>query len=121
MPSLDWNTWLRSVGVPELEPAGALSFNQYDQIIQAAVQGQGVALGRSPLLKRLLKEGALVAPFSMRTVAPRGYYLMRSDASTEQAGVEAFVTWIVGEARSESSRRRSGDRLPATRELPGRP
>lgn len=104
VPSLDWNTWLRSVGLPELEPAGTLSFNQYDQVIQAAVQGQGVALGRSPLLKRLLKDGALVAPFSARTVAPRAYYLMRSTGSSGQADVDAFVDWIGREARQESPR-----------------
>lgn len=102
IPSLDWGVWLLSVGLPDLTPAGTLSFNQYDQVIQAAVQGQGIAMGRSPLLKQHLKEGTLVAPFSARTVAPRAYYLVRSPASMGHPDVDAFAAWIAREARREA-------------------
>ena len=39
---------LTSLGIGDLKPAGALHFSQYEQMIQAAVNGQGVALGRQP-------------------------------------------------------------------------
>ena len=65
---MEWNLWLHAHGLRDLKPAGALQFNQYDQLVQAAVNGQGVALGRLPLLRRMLKDKALVAPFRKSVV-----------------------------------------------------
>ena len=63
MPWLDWRAWLAANGEPALKPAGSLRFKLYDQVIQAAVGGQGVALGRIPLIAEHLRDGRLVAPF----------------------------------------------------------
>ena len=49
-PWLDWRAWLSANGEPALKPAGSLRFTLYDQVIQAAVGGQGVALGRLPMI-----------------------------------------------------------------------
>ena len=57
---MDWGTWLTALGIGDLRPAGALHFSQYEQMIQAAISGQGVALGRQPLLNDLIASGALV-------------------------------------------------------------
>ena len=50
LPWLDWRVWLAANGAADVKPAGALRFSLYDQVIQAAVAGQGVALGRLPLI-----------------------------------------------------------------------
>jgi DNA-binding transcriptional LysR family regulator len=42
---IDWNLWLHAHGLRDFKPAGALQFSQYDQLVQAAVNGQGIALG----------------------------------------------------------------------------
>src|SRR5204862_197667 len=68
---MDWGTWLTALGIGELRPAGALHFSQYEQMIQAAISGQGVALGRQPLLNDLIESGALVAPFKQTLVGSR--------------------------------------------------
>src|SRR5215468_11875916 len=65
---LDWGTWLTSLGIGDLKPAGALHFSQYEQMIQAAISGQGVALGRQPLVNDLIQSGALVTPFRKAVV-----------------------------------------------------
>src|SRR3954464_5155245 len=62
-PWLHWKTWLEVERMAGLRPAGTLSFSGYEQIIPAAVEGHGVALGRSPLVKDLIASGKLVAPF----------------------------------------------------------
>ena len=49
MPWLDWRSWLAANGEAGLKPAGSFRFKLYDQVIQAALDGQGVALGRVPL------------------------------------------------------------------------
>ncbi len=45
-PWLSWAAWLEANGITELVPAGSLIYDQYDQVINAALHGQGVALGR---------------------------------------------------------------------------
>jgi LysR family transcriptional regulator, glycine cleavage system transcriptional activator len=115
---LDWDLWLHALGVADLKPAGMLHFSSYDQIIQAAIAGQGVALGRMPLLERQLAERQLVAPFRKSLVSPRGYCVIVSTRSAERAEVRAFVDWLVltaapqAEARGPGSARRQGRARP---------
>ena len=59
-PWLQWKNWLRDAGHKAGPPGGGrLLFNQYDQVVQAALAGQGVALGRLALVSNLLAEGKL--------------------------------------------------------------
>jgi DNA-binding transcriptional LysR family regulator len=97
---LDWDTWLAALGVAGLAPAAALHFSQYDQMIHAAVAGQGVALGRSPLVGQALGDGRLVAPFPLSQVVPRGYYVIESPLAAGKPQVRAFVDWLIEEARA---------------------
>ncbi len=101
VPALDWATWLGAVGLPQLEPAGALHFSHYDQVVLAAINGQGVALGRSPLIKRIIREGRLCVPFSTRTVAARAYYVLQGKAAAGNEDVASFVAWLIAEAKRE--------------------
>ncbi|HET6598495.1 MAG TPA: LysR substrate-binding domain-containing protein [Burkholderiaceae bacterium] len=96
----DWPIWLRAMKLEGLEPARMLHFSQFDQLINAAIAGQGVALGRMPLLQRLLRERKLVAPFDKTMASPRGYYLVRSAAASRKPEVLEFAAWLRGEARN---------------------
>src|SRR5579871_927295 len=58
---LQWPDWLSAMGWASAKPKGVLRFNQYDQVIQAALAGQGIALGRMELLGPMLAERRLVA------------------------------------------------------------
>ena len=90
--------WVTALGVGELKPAGALHFSQYEQMIQAAVSGQGVALGRQPLVNDLIQSGALVAPFRQTLVGSRAYFIIRSQLSAGKPQVREFAEWLVAEA-----------------------
>jgi len=115
---LDWNLWLHALGVADLKPTGMLHFSSYDQIIQAAIAGQGVALGRLPLLERQLAGRQLVAPFRKSLVSPRGYCVIVSTRSADRPEVRAFVDWLVltaapqAEERGPGSGRRQGRARP---------
>jgi LysR family glycine cleavage system transcriptional activator len=100
-PWLEWNIWLAANGQPGLKPAGALRFKLYDQVIQAAVAGQGVALGRVPLIAEHLRDRRLIAPFAKRYDSARGYYAVVAPHATERADVIAFVAWLREEAARE--------------------
>jgi len=97
-PWLDWAAWLTANGAPGLKPAGSLRFTLYDQVIQAAVGGQGVALGRLPLIAELLREGRLVAPFPKRYDSERGYVALVAPHSAARDDVIAFVRWLDDES-----------------------
>jgi DNA-binding transcriptional LysR family regulator len=101
MPWLDWPSWLTANGAPGLKCAGSLRFSRYDQLIQAAVAGQGIALGRIPMLAEHLRDGRLVAPLSGRYESARGYYAIRAPAAAERADVSAFVDWLAAEAQAD--------------------
>jgi LysR family transcriptional regulator, glycine cleavage system transcriptional activator len=118
--SPDWPMWLRIMQIGDLKPAGTLHFSQYDQIIQAAVSGQGVALGRLPLVAGLIEQNKLVAPFKSALCSPRGYFLVQSDAGSRKAEVQEFVAWLRTEADATARGRGSaGAAVPATAPAPG--
>lgn len=94
-PWLRWESWQSWLGGP-LNPAqGLLQFNHYDQCIYAALAGQGVALGRLPLIRDHLEAGRLVplAP-PQPTPGQRAYYLLRNP-SARRPEVEAFADWLI--------------------------
>jgi DNA-binding transcriptional LysR family regulator len=97
---LEWPPWLRAMKLDGLKPAGVLHFSMYDQLIQAAVNGQGVALGRLPLLNDLIAQRKLVAPFKKSVVSPRSYYLFQSDASRKKPEVREFLSWLIAQANA---------------------
>ena len=102
----DWGLWLQAMKLADLRPAGVLHFSSYDQLISAAIAGQGVALGRVPLIDSHLKSRKLVAPFSDAVVSPRCYFMVASQASADKPAVRAFMAWLAASARAPGSGRR---------------
>ena len=98
VPWLAWSVWLESAGLPDLKPAGSLRFSHYDQVVNAAIGGQGVALGRRPLVRNLIDEGSLVVPFALGSVTDRAYFIVRTAATTARGEVNAFVDWLIAES-----------------------
>jgi DNA-binding transcriptional LysR family regulator len=101
---MEWNLWLHAHGLRDFKSAGALQFNQYDQLVQAAVNGQGVALGRLPLLRGLLRQGKLVTPFPKSVVSSRGYYLVRAARGAGKREVADFAAWLIEETRKDAKK-----------------
>jgi LysR family transcriptional regulator, glycine cleavage system transcriptional activator len=97
-PWLVWAQWLEAAGIPDLKPAASLHFSHYEQLVRAAIDGQGVALGRTPLMRDLLRSGKLVTPFARTIASPRCYYLVRSKRSLGNPDADVFAQWVRGEA-----------------------
>jgi DNA-binding transcriptional LysR family regulator len=108
--SVEWPLWLEAVGLPGLEPAGRLHFSQYDLLVGAAIAGQGVALGRMPLLRDAIRDGRLVFPFPRSAASPRAYYLMVSKRAREDPTARAFVDWLRDEAAADAASRTEAER-----------
>jgi LysR family transcriptional regulator, glycine cleavage system transcriptional activator len=97
---LDWDTWLAAQGHAGLKPAASIRFDSYEQMIQAALSGQGVAMGIGRLVSGLMEAGRLVAPFCKSVVGSRAYFIIRSTNTRERPHVQAFVSWLIEEART---------------------
>jgi DNA-binding transcriptional LysR family regulator len=98
----EWESWLPAAGLSGLRPASTLSFSNYDEAITAALSGQGVALGRRPLVDSLLKSGKLVAPFKSAVASPRAYVLIIEAGARSRPEVRAFERWLLAQARTGS-------------------
>lgn len=94
MPA-EWEAWLSAWGLADLRPAARLSFSSYSEAIAAAVAGQGVALGRRPLVDALLASGQLVTPFDAGIASARAYRLIVDPAAKARPAVKAFEQWLL--------------------------
>ncbi len=97
-PTDEWDVWLQAVGVPGLQPAATLSFSNYSEVISAATLGQGVAMGRRPLVDALLASGALVVPFKGRLASPRAYFVQVAERSAPKPSARALRDWLLEQA-----------------------
>lgn len=111
---LTWQRWLDTFGaqptptpgkrtranVPaKLTPQRWMYFNYANQIVQAALTGQGVALARLPLVAESLASGALVEPLPhTRLDSPLVYWLMVAPRSVQRPEVKAFCDWLLLQA-----------------------
>jgi LysR family glycine cleavage system transcriptional activator len=98
-PWFSWEPWLAGLGLAQSRPKAVLEFNQYDQLIRAAEDGRGIALGRGPLVGQLIAEGKL-SPLgkSRQRVASRAYFLVRAPRAVRPE-VDHFAAWLLKEAK----------------------
>ncbi len=84
---------------PKLSPQRWLYFNYANQIVQAALTGQGVALARLPLVAESLASGDLVEPLPhARLDSPLVYWLLVAPRSAQRPEVQAFCHWLLAQA-----------------------
>ena len=91
---LHWDNWLGAKGWSGAKPKGILRFNQYEQVIQAALAGQGIALGRLELLGPIMAERRLIALSTPRAAEPDyAHWLIQADAEPREDVLDV-VSWI---------------------------
>jgi LysR family transcriptional regulator, glycine cleavage system transcriptional activator len=126
-PWYDWRQWLDAIKLRDVKAAGWLRFSHYDQVIEAAVKGSGVAIGKLPHLSRHLREGVLVAPLGDQWVAKPGAFYIEDAGSAPREVVELFVNWLHAEAQRDATEHAQGMAPPRparparTRTVPARP
>jgi len=103
VPWLAWDAWFSAMGMPSPTTTGGLQLSHYDMVLRAAIGGQGIALGRLPLIQPLLDEGTLVAPLSAARYGVdtrgRAYWLITTNEAQDRPAVRIFVDWLLVHAR----------------------
>lgn len=97
---IDWDPWLQAVGLAGLQPVARLSFTSYNDVITAALDGQGVAMGRRPVIDELLRRRRLVAPLDQDLQTQRTYVLVVDPAAATRPAVRALQAWLIAEAHA---------------------
>lgn len=92
----DWPSWLAAAGVDAIVARGAL-FDSSSIMVQAAMQGEGVALAPPAMFRRELEQGALAQPFALE-VDVGAYWLTRLMTRAPTPAMQAFRAWLMAEA-----------------------
>lgn len=101
-PWLQWSDWLTVIGLPNAKPKAYLHLNQYDQVIQAAIEGHGVALGRVALVLPMLKDGRLVALVDNGFGNSDYAYWLIDESPSLRSEVQEFRNWIIQEVQLDA-------------------
>lgn len=100
-PWLQWQPWLQARGWTA-RPRAVLRLDQYDQVAHSAMAGQGIALGRLPLLGHWIGERYLKVLDRPRPPAgtDHAYWLLQAE-QTPRAAVQSVIRWLLRNARIE--------------------
>lgn len=90
----DWPAWFAAAGYDRPPPDGP-RLGDDGAILQAAVDGQGVALGRSLLVQDDIAAGRLVTPFDVALDASHAYWFVRPKSIAPKPALDAVGTWLV--------------------------
>jgi LysR family glycine cleavage system transcriptional activator len=117
----DWQQWLGAMKLRGAKDAGWLRFSHYDQVIEAALNGGGVAVGKRPHLSQHLRDGLLVEPLGAAGVADLGAFYIEVAAAAPRDVVGVLVTWLHEEAARDAGARGPDNEAPIRTHLPTSP
>jgi LysR family glycine cleavage system transcriptional activator len=101
----NWETWLDAAKLKGVRHGRTVCFAHSSLVIQAAIDGQGIALGDSTLIADDLAAGRLIKPFDLALRGPRQFaYFLLSRRGLAKGSVGAqFRDWLLQEIATKSS------------------
>lgn len=94
-PRESWRTWFTAAGLQVPEPKTGPLFNDLGLLVEAAAQGQGVALARSVLARAWLESRAVVRLSPIEAPSALAYHVIVAPAVARRPAVRAFVDWLL--------------------------
>lgn len=90
----NWITWFKAAGLEHPAASKGPYLGDGSAILQAVIDGQGVALGRSILTADDLRAGRIIVPFQLRLKASYSYWLVTPSHRTASANLTAVRNWL---------------------------
>ncbi|MGH8301965.1 MAG: choline sulfate utilization transcriptional regulator [Steroidobacteraceae bacterium] len=100
---MSWSDWFEAEGVAVGKRTHDLIFNNYQLVLQAALLGQGVALGWRPLIDDLVQSRQLVCLTQTPARTARGYYIVEPPGRGDDQVVDDFHRWLMEERGNAAS------------------
>ena len=98
----DWRLWLTAAGLPaDLSKQPGITFDMIFMTIQAAIDGIGVAMGRTSYVRDDIAKSRLVVPFKIALPADAGFYLVSPQGRRDPPKLAAFREWLAGSAQTK--------------------
>ena len=97
-----WQPWFRAAGLDWPEPTRGPIFNDASHLMQAAVDGQGIALARSSLIGNDIGNGVLVRLFDIEVPSPWRYYLVYPPRLAQSPKLRRFRAWLQEEVARDA-------------------
>jgi LysR family glycine cleavage system transcriptional activator len=99
----DWRLWLTAAGLAADIPTQAgVTFDLIFMTVQAAIDGIGVAMGRTSYVEADIAQGRLVVPFKIALPADAGFYLVSPEAKADSPKLAAFRQWLIASVQSKT-------------------
>ncbi|PIE46269.1 MAG: hypothetical protein CSA44_00535 [Gammaproteobacteria bacterium] len=92
----DWRAWLKAASLAMTDLPNPIHFERYSMVVNAAIAGEGVAIGHTALLESYLQMGTLVAPFAIETTPDKQFYAVIAE-NPQRSSVKQFINWFVGQ------------------------
>jgi LysR family glycine cleavage system transcriptional activator len=96
----EWRAWLEAADVQGVGADTGPVLDASNEVLTAAANGLGVALGRTPLVDPDLAAERLVAPFDLQVRTPGRYWLVAPTGSTDGEALAAFRDWLSGQCHA---------------------
>ena len=96
---LEWGLWLKAQGVEGVDATRGPRFSDDGLALEAAIEGQGVAISRDFLVSADVMEGVLVKPFTLTTPDQLAYFVVCPLETAELPKIAAFREWLLEEAQ----------------------
>jgi LysR family transcriptional regulator, glycine cleavage system transcriptional activator len=100
-PRLDWTGWLARFGVKPARGGRQFGFNDYGVVLQAALEGQGVALGWRHIVAPLVADGRLVRLVAESVTTDNPIYLIAARSGHLRSAAVKLRDWLLAEARAK--------------------
>lgn len=90
----DWLWWLKGHDVTIPERFKTMGFDNYSNVVQVALDGQGIVLGFSRLTDKLLATNKLVRPFDSSLTTSHAVFLVMRNGIAPSVQTESFSRWV---------------------------
>lgn len=90
----NWSMWIAAANIEGVDATRGTRFNMTSDVINAAIEGAGVALGRSSMVEGDLEAGRLVKPFDLDVPVEFAFFVVYREANLQQMKVSAFRDWL---------------------------